>query len=371
VQPASLAPHVAVLARLLAGDRADAAARLAANTPPPEAFVTTIARHHLGPYLLAHLDDPVLRTAFDAGQLARLTGQMAAQRARQHALLDELERLAVRFVAAQRPFILLKGPYLAERFFGGADRRHFADLDLLVSPAELKPVQALLEGEGYRRLSTALLSTAACTRFTHGFDFARDGLRLDLHWALAVHASYRLDNEALWRQAQTVAFRGRPVTVLSDEHLLLGHLLSLFEDLDRAAARLKAFVDLDAMLTGLDAQLDWPHFFVQRRAERTARICRTVLALHVNLFACGGRFPHLAAVLAGAPLPRPDACTLLAAPRGALRNKRWAAGVYECSPAVTALWWAASLPFRLAVYHPGKLRRATRRPRRRLRAAAE
>jgi hypothetical protein len=45
---------------------------------------------------------------------------------------------------------------------------------------------------------------------------------------------------------------------------------------------------------------------------------------------------------------------LLEAPRGAVRNKIWAADVYECSRVHVFLWWLTSLPFRLAVHRLGK-----------------
>jgi hypothetical protein len=59
-------------------------------------------------------------------------------------------------------------------------------------------------------------------------------------------------------------------------------------------------------------------------------------------------------------LPAKVQRALLEASPGALRNKVWAAGLYDCSWIRVLMWWLVSLPFRVAVYHPGKWARFKR-----------
>jgi hypothetical protein len=73
------------------------------------------------------------------------------QWARQETLVRELMAVATVFAAAGQESILVKGAYLATRFFGGIDRRPFFDLDLLVNRDKLPEAQRLMRGSGYTR----------------------------------------------------------------------------------------------------------------------------------------------------------------------------------------------------------------------------
>ena len=61
---------------------------------------------------------------------------------------------------------------------------------------------------------------------------------------------------------------------------------------------------------------------------------------------------------------------LLGARRGSAANRRWAARHTDASRAATLRWWLLGLPFRLAVYRPGRWTRRWRRTRTRDRRLA-
>jgi hypothetical protein len=88
---------------------------------------------------------------------------------------------------------LLKGLYLAKRFYGDIDRHALWDIDILVRKENLPDAQKLLAASGYFRKSNVFLREDLSSYFTHAFDFAKKGVSLDLHWALSSHPSYRLD----------------------------------------------------------------------------------------------------------------------------------------------------------------------------------
>lgn len=82
--------------------------------------------------LLDALEALAMRDRLSDGALRRLEERRYRQQARSSVLLRALEDAAVRFAEAALPVVLLKGPYLADRFYGRLGAREFGDLDLLV-----------------------------------------------------------------------------------------------------------------------------------------------------------------------------------------------------------------------------------------------
>ena len=104
------------------------------------------------------------------------------QWAAQERLVRELEPISTLLGAAGHEIILLKGPYLATRFFGGMNRREFYDLDILIRREDLPAVERLLVRSGYIQKSSTLLNRSLTTYFTHAFDFVKPNVAVDLHW---------------------------------------------------------------------------------------------------------------------------------------------------------------------------------------------
>jgi hypothetical protein len=279
---------------------------------------------------------------------------------------------------AGHEFILLKGPYLAIRFFGGIDRREFWDLDILVRRERVVPIEVLLRSIGYTRKSTILINPALTTRFTHAFDFVKSDVALDLHWLLSANAAHYLDYEAIWRQRQDFVLAKRNFAVLSDEYEIVFSLISIFKDLGRGAARLKSFVDLYVILNQLSRRIDWEAFVAHRRSEKILRITVNMLTIFLELLNCRHEFPEVAAALVRERqhikvVPAGHYQVLIDGSPGALKNKAWAARIYECSRLHVFVWWLVSLPFRLAVHDSGRYARFKDRlwgAKARLRAAA-
>lgn len=360
----SFPQNLALLSLLLAGDYEAVASCLGVGRP--DDFIRFIDRHHLRLHVSSLLERSGLRPLLPRGWLNQLETFSLRQRAKQEGLVRELLQLSAFFTAAGQEFILLKGPYLAERFFGGIDRRAFSDLDILVRRENLAAVEHMLYSGGYVRKSTLVLNEALTTRFTHAFDFAKSGVTLDLHWLLSANASHKLNYDALWQQRQSFVLREQSFFVLSDEYEVVFNLISIFKDLERGTARLKPFVDLYCILDAISRHLDWEAFLAHRQREKILRISVNMLALFCEFFDCRDRFAEVAAVVAREQgllkvVPAGSRQTLIEASPGALRNKVWAAGVYDCSRVQVFLWWLVSLPFRLAVYHPGKFARFKRK----------
>jgi len=347
----------AVVGDLLAGRDAEARARVEGEAPGPGTLLRVGGEQRISWFLRGHLAGGALDGLLPAADLARLEQEVSRRRAirdRQAAgvrdLLPTLEQ------AGLRP-ILLKGLHLAARFPRVAART-FLDSDVLVPRARADDAERLLADLGWTLASRPLGSRSLSRRFTHGFDFVRGDLRVDLHWSLASHWSYALDEDATWGRSRQQAL---PVVgtarVLADEDVLLELLVSFFEDLDRGGGRLRSVIDLEAVLSGVEATIDWSSFWRRREQDRTAGPCAGALSVALSVLDAHERFPGAARGLAsarpGAAVDAREAAALLSGSRGRRHAKRWAIGRYDCPRWKHGAWWLASLPFRLSVYGAG------------------
>lgn len=280
------------------------------------------------------------------------------QRRRRHTARQELVRQALqsvagRFRSANQPFVLLKGPYLAARFYGDVLGREFADLDVLVPHRDRARAGALLEESGYRRRSATVLGATITSFFVHAFDYAAGAACVDLHWGVTRHASVRLDERKLWTRLRRFDVDGAPYDVLDEEHEVIFAALSLLRDIERARPKMKNVVDLIQILASVDAELDWSSLFTA--VDGTARPLVNVLALCLDVADAHDLTPRLAQALAAERARRVfcrdtgSAMLFRPAPLG-IGNKLWAARAYDSSLPAWLLWWAASLPFRMAVH---------------------
>lgn len=351
--------QVQLLSLLLKGEH-DAAARCLQNgTIQPGEFGRFVTHHHLQLWVFTALTGSPVRALMPREWMEELKKYTLNQWRRQETLVRELAKFSTLLTAAGYEFILLKGPYLAERFFGGIDRREYWDVDVLIRKADLAAVERLLFNDGYVRKSRILFSATITSRFTHALDFAKPNIAVDLHWFLSANAGHRLDYASIWRGRQMFGLRNRRYFVLSDEYQLVLSLVSIFKDLERGAVGLKPFIDLYFVLDAVSRHIDWRGFLERRRREKILRISVNVLALFLGLFDCYDTFPEVADAIARQkqlvePISSERRHMLIEAKPGALGNKTWAAGIYDCSRIHVFFWWLLSLPFRLAVHNVGR-----------------
>ncbi|MGN6734497.1 MAG: hypothetical protein ACTHMB_21405, partial [Candidatus Binatia bacterium] len=141
----------------------------------------------------------------------------------------------------------------------------------------------------------------------------------------------------------------------SDEYEVVFSLISIFKNLERGVARLKAFVDLYFILASVGRSINWEQFLANRKRERILEISLNVLSLFLKVFECADKFPELATVVDRdrnllKKISAEEIECLISASPGALKNRLWATDLYDCSRTHVFLWWVVSLPFRLAVH---------------------
>jgi len=363
----SFQQNLALLSLLLKGNHDAAAGLLRDGGVRPDDFAHFLKQHRLQLFVFSTLEGSPVRELLPREWLDELKKFSLHQWSRQETLVRELAKLSTLLTAAGYEFILLKGPCLAARFFGGIDRREYWDVDVLIRREDLIAVERLLFNDGYVRKSGILLSETITSRFTHALDFAKPNIAVDLHWLLSANAGHHLNYEAIWSERQTFVLRNQRYCVLSDEYQLVLSLVSIFKDLERGAAGLKPFVDLYFILSAVSRDLDWEGFLKRRRREKILRISVNILALFLELFDCHDRFPEVSDAVARQrqlveAISLEHRQMLIEAQPGALRNKIWAAGIYDCSRSHVFFWWLLSLPFRLAVHNLGKYGDHTAKP---------
>ena len=360
VQP-TWAAELATLVAVLRGDRGDA---------DPSSLAAAVAlgtANGLAVPLHRALGDSPLRARLPAGVLEAVAERYAQQEARTATLVGELAALADRFAAAALPFLLLKGPYLAARFYGDVLGREFVDIDVLVPAAERRRAAALLRAAGYRRRSRVVVAEDVTAFFVHAFDYANGATTVDLHWCLSRHPSFRVSEAAVWKDRRSRVVAGRTYDVLSDEHEVLFGVLGILRDIERGRPKLKGLVDLVHVVEHVDADLDWPAFLATRRSDGTYAPTLNVLTLCQAATGRRSHAPRLSAALAAVE----PQCLVAVAPEVVLRpsrfglaSKRWCASVYDGTARAWLLWWAASFPFRVAVHQRPLRERMRRRARR-------
>src|SRR5439155_12050221 len=167
---------IRLLVRLLRRDAAGIRRCLQALPGALDALAAVAADGGLSVVLLRAFDDWALAQKVSVERQRALTQRREHQAARCAALEKGLAGIASVFDAARLPFMLLKGPYLAARFYGDPRGREFRDLDILIHRADRQRAFSILEQAGYARRSRVLGSEALTAFFVHGFDFVAGGV---------------------------------------------------------------------------------------------------------------------------------------------------------------------------------------------------
>lgn len=355
------AAELRLLVRLLRADEAGIARCLPAVEGGLDGLAAVCSRHGLSLVLLGALRRNHLLDRVSPEARAILEQRRRRQAERQRTLGRTLARVADLFEARGIPFLLLKGPYLAHRFYGDELSREFVDLDLLVRGADRRRACSLLVDDGFGLDSRTVLGRELTSLFVHGFDFTDREAKVDLHWGLSRHPSLRVDEQRLWSRRATYSLDDRSFGVLSDEDEVAFAALSLLRDIERARPKAKNVVDLIQIVAAVDADADWDSLLA--RADGTLGPLVNVIGACLDLAAAHDLAPRLSAALAAHAGRRvageeSDHPLRFRPTRHGLGNKLWSARAYDTSLPAWLAWWVVSLPFRVAVHRAPRRRQS-------------
>ena len=175
------------------------------------------------------------------------------------------------------PSIALKGPALAIQAYGDLSLRHFADLDILVQPQDVRRAGQMLQGLGWD--SPSLDHTQEhnwLLKAEKDITLQRGDEILELHWNVAEPGMVgSIPVESWWQDLRPVQIFQQEVRTLSPENTFL--FLSL-HGVKNSWRPLKWVADL-AYFVSATPDLDWPVIAERARAWGLQRGMRTGLLL--------------------------------------------------------------------------------------------
>jgi hypothetical protein len=374
--------HIELLSAILAEDAA-AVERLAGTGRFDfTKFRSFTDLHHLSTYLYLHIKGSPVAACIPADFLAYLGGRHAIQRQRCDDTLREAAQIHDAFLNAGQDLLFLKGPFVAQQFYGDIYQRTFMDIDVLIPREDLAAAGKLLEQMGFARRSLVFISNNAMSRCIHAYEYRkqlkgnaesghRKYLPLDLHSALQCHPSFSLDYETIWRRQEHCLLGDRQYPVLGREYALVLAVLGILVDIRLGTIRLKSLLDVYKMLDSLDPVQDWDAFFNKRAEENIFLITLNVIDLVLSVLRCRSSFPRIARYLDENQrsirlTDMADKQRLLNRSRFSKNSMYWTLGLYQAPALQSRLWSLMTIPFRVAA-HESRDPRIIRRLRDRLR----
>jgi hypothetical protein len=343
-------PELAFLEAIGRGDTRAIAALTLGRRLDFDVLREALVHERMGVYVHARLAELGLRALLPRRVAEPIRWQHAEQQQRNGqllALLDEVQR-ALADVGIE--VLVLKGLPMAQRFWGGMDRRFSFDLDLLVRRDQYRAATAALIRLGFSAPRLVPQPDRLALHVSHALELTRDGLSLDLHWTLRKRPGLHFDLAATWASAASCRLDGIDCRVPSDEDQLVMLLTGLANDLERGHHRLRSFWDIYFMLKGM-RRTDWRAFWASRADQGLSVLLLNLLALVLWRLDCADHLPELAAAIADdadrlIPLDPEAARRLLTSAPQSLANRRWFARLLPTPAWRYWAWWGGALPLR-------------------------
>ena len=188
-----------ILRALVKGDAAAVRRSLGAGDMDAGSFFQFAHSHRLGSVAYRALRDLGLAGALPPRALAAAKASSLTEGRRGERLATQMRELAGQLERHELEVLYVKGPLFSERFYGGADARGFADLDILLRvPDDVDRVESVLRQAGFEPAFRTLLGRRITRYFSHHFEYRRDSLPLDVHWELQRHFTFAIDYQRVW-----------------------------------------------------------------------------------------------------------------------------------------------------------------------------
>ncbi|MDF2660702.1 MAG: hypothetical protein K0Q94_3493 [Paenibacillus sp.] len=205
-------------------------------------------------------------------------------------LSAEMQMIGIKLDKSEIPYLLVKGPLLAERLYGDISLRTCKDLDILVADQDLERAGAVLRDAGYFAADADPATILTETReHHHSYIHPNKKIQIELHWRLNWKTWSEPTFDELWARKRTFSFKGVSVHSFGPEDLFL----SLTTHGARHGwSRLRWLSDIDKLMA---EELDWSRIVQHLEAYRLQHIGAQALLLTSRLFGTqtGDRLPAL------------------------------------------------------------------------------
>lgn len=173
----------------------------------------------------------------------------------------QLRNLLIACATAGIPVMLMKGLWLVEIIYRDLKTRNSGDIDLLLRPEDMPAFTRLAQAQGFeipREIRDIRDIAATNNEFT--LIDRRTGANFDIHWSLTHPEEAPIDEDSVWRRAETVTVAETPCLSpnLEDHFLLICFHASLHHQFHYVGPRL--LVDIAKLITQPPRPIGWRDF---------------------------------------------------------------------------------------------------------------
>ena len=300
-------------------------------------------------YFLALMEDQRLLKLLPRTMREQLLWLRGDQQKRNRSLLETLSRLQSILAQAGVQTLQLKGLPLAQRYWGGVERRFCWDLDLLVRTRDRSRAIDALESAGYTTTSPALIPRKLVYRLSHAVEISKGDLPVDLHWSFRQRPGFAIDYDAVWARRERWHDGELDCDIPSAQDSLLIMLLGIAQDAERGHCRYRKLWDIYLWLQ-LERDFDWEAFCRRCGDEGVEVLCLNMLALTLLALDCEEGFPGLRSLLDSrknmVSCSAADVSRVLGRSRQHLANRLWFARLQQVPAWRYVGWWTLTAPMR-------------------------
>jgi len=232
-----------------------------------------------------------------AGVVAQLRQTYLKTMTRSMLLYDAFREIASKFNERGIQAVALKGIYLAEHLYPKIGIRQFSDIDLLVSPEDVKAVLEVMGELGFRMTEPAFgEAVSEAFESAHLRPLVRKGVSVEVHTRLhGPTQSYLLPEREMAQRAVHTMINGQPFLVFELHDLLIHLCLHLDKHFNGSHMQLYSWTDIAHLLAQRSHEIDFDLFWNRCREYNAEKEVRSILELTHAVF--------------GAPLPEANGST--------------------------------------------------------------
>ncbi len=269
-------PTHRLLARLMRslvlGDFDTACATFVSNDFRFTSAFDLLEQSRLSGYFYSLINSTEIENLIPAPLLEQLAASYQTQEQKSHNNLQLLVEIQRVLTGASIPFLSLKGLYVAERFFGGVNRRFMWDLDILVRPEDFQAAIAATEAIGLRPSSPSKFDPTNPFWGIHAVQVSGNGGYLDIHHAIRSLPKISFDHDAIWNNALEFHVGSAKFPTLCDTDTLLISAIGVGADIQNSHHNLRKIWDIYIMLLEMDATTDWQSFFSECEKQGSLKL---------------------------------------------------------------------------------------------------
>jgi len=237
--------------------------------------VSSFIWHHFNP-VATNLEMPMQVVGEFESSYIRCAGRGFIIRNQLEGLLQVIESI-------EKPVIVLKGSYLADKVYGDFSLRPMSDIDILVKPADVYEIERALLVSGYKAIKPTS-DPIWCNHYV--YKPISNGVRVEVHLDLrAVKNDHKFYSNELWERSEDSIIVGRNARILGLEDVITYHCHHQAKHFLKHFG-LRSLCDLALLLKIHSNKIDW-NLLTTRAVEwcalKEVELCMKLIAFHYHV----------------------------------------------------------------------------------------